>query len=357
MSDDSEMNRGQAAVDIQAFLKRVKRQREQANELSTQIELELVRFNGEDAAIDFNVDWSHETVWATQRQMADLFGKEANTISEHLKGLFDSGEFDRAATTRKFRVVRLEGGRQVSREIEHYNLDVILTVGYRVNGDKAADFRRWATNILRSYLIKGYALNEPALAADPRALSDLAAQVRALRSEEITIYQAVRDCFKLAATDYDKDAAEVRTFYARLQDKFLFAITGKTASELILDRADGTQPNMGLMTFKGRLPTLEEAKVGKNYLQKNELYVLHILCEQFLLYAESKALRGKSMKMMELSTKLDQLLSMNEYPVFAGYAGRDFLRDRAVDHARRELDRLRELVRSGEHLPTAKLAS
>lgn len=354
MTDDQ--RRGVPAVDIQKFLARVKRQREQANTLSAQIELELVRFDGENAPIDFNVDWALETVWASQRQMAELFGKDVRTIGEHIQTLYASGELDRSATIRKFRIVRLESGRQVSREIEHYNLDVILTVGYRTNGDQASAFRKWANGILKSYLIKGYALNEERLKSDPSALRDLAAQVRALRSEEITIYQAVRDCFKLAATDYDKDALAVRSFYAALQDKFLFAITGLTASELILKRADFAKPNMGVTAPKGRFPTLAEVKVGKNYLNKDELYVLHILCEQFLLYAESKALRGQSMTMAELAAKLDQLLSTNDYPVFAGYAGRDYLKDRAMEHATRELERLKKLVKSGEHLPIAKKA-
>jgi hypothetical protein len=345
------------AVDIQKFLAKVKRQRERANELSDQIEFELVRFDGENAAIDFNVDWAHETVWATQRQMAELFGKDVRTINGHLMGLYESGEFETEATIRNFRIVRLESGRQVSREIEHYNLDVILTVGYRVNGDKAADFRKWANGVLKSYLIKGYALNEGRLRDDPQALRDLAAQVRALRSEEITIYQAVRDCFKIASTDYNKDAPIVRSFYAKLQDKFLFAITGKTASELILSRADGDKPNMGVTACKGRFPTLAEAKIGKSYLGKDELYVLHILCEQFLLYAESKAIRGKSMTMGELAAKLDQLLSTNDYPVFAGYDGRDYLKDRAMEHAKREWERLQQLVKSGGHLPSVKDAA
>lgn len=348
---------GAPAIDIKKFLARVKRQREQANALSEQIEFELVRFDGENSAIDFNVDWSQETVWATQRQMSELFGKDIDKIGHHIGELYETDEFDPEATTAKFAVVRLEGSRSVSREIDHYNLDVILTVGYRVNGDKAAAFRKWANGILRNYLIQGYALNEGRLRDDPQALRDLAAQVRALRSEEITIYQAVRDCFKLAATDYDKDAPTVRTFYAKLQDKFLFAITNKTASQLILDRADSSKPNMGVTSPKGNFPTLAEAKVGKSYLAKNELYVLHILCEQFLLYAESKALRGQSMKMDDLAGKLDQLLSTNEYPVFDGYSGRDYLKDRAMEHARREWDRLKALIKSGQHLPALKKAS
>lgn len=349
-------NFSKPAIDLKKFLAQVKRNREAANAISEQIEFELVRFNGENAAIDFNVDWSHETVWATKRQMSDLFGKDTATIGYHIDQLFQTSEFDAAATTSKFQVVRLEGGRSVSREIEHYNLDVILTVGYRVNGDKAAAFRKWANGVLKNYLIKGYALNEERLREDPSALRDLAAQVRALRNEEITIYQAVRDCFRIASTDYDKDSTKVRSFYARLQDKFLYAITEKTASELILDRADASKPNMGVTAWKGTFPSLTEAKVGKNYLLRDELYVLHILCEQFLLYAESKALRGKSMTMADLAEKLDQLMSTNEYPVFAGYEGRDYLKAQAVNHATREWNRLQDLIKTGEHLPQLKQA-
>lgn len=352
-----ESKRQEPAIDMAKFLAKVKRQREQAIQLCEQIEFDLVRFDGENAAIDFNVDWEHETVWATQRQMADLFGVEVPAISKHIANIYESDELQREGTVSEMEVVRLEGGRKVRRDIDHYNLDVILTVGYRVNGDKAAAFRKWANGVLKSYLIKGYALNEDRLRDDPRALRDLAAQVRALRSEEITIYEAVRDCFKMAATDYDSKAPAVRSFYAKLQDKFLFAITGMTASELILHRADCDKPNMGVTAHKGAFPTLAEAKVGKNYLAKDELYVLHILCEQFLLYAESKALRGKSMTMDDLGKKLDQLLSTNDYAVFKGYEGRDYLKDRAMDHARQEWDRLRKLIKSGEHLPTMKKAS
>jgi hypothetical protein len=341
------------AVDIEKFLNKVRKQREAANASSEQIEFELVRFNGENAAIDFNVDWSRETVWASQQQIADLFGKDRNTIGHHIAKIYAEGELEREATTSYFGVVRKEGGRSVSREIEHFNLDVILSVGYRVSSVKATEFRKWATQTLRRYITDGFALNESRLKNDPHALRALAARVRALRSEEITIYQAVRDCFKVASSDYDKEAQAVRSFYAMLQDKFLFAITGKTASEIILDRADGEKPNMGVMATKGMFPTKQEAKVGKNYLVSDELYVLHILCEQFLLYAESKAIRGQSMTMADLSAKLDQLLATNEYPIFSGY--RDYLKQRAMEHAEREWDRLMKTIKSGQHLPIAAL--
>lgn len=339
------------AFDVEKFLKKARQSRERANEAAEQIEMELVRFDGENAPVDLSVDWSEETIWASQKQIATLFDNEVNTISEHIAALYSEGELEPEATIRKIEITRREGGRIVSSEIDHYNLDVILSVGYRVSSAKATAFRKWATQTLKRYITDGFALNETRLRSDPSALRDLAAKVRALRSEEITIYEAVRDCFKVASSDYDKNSQKVRSFYAKLQDKFLYAITGKTASELILDRANGGKHNMGIQAFKGKFPTKTEARIGKNYLVSNELYVLHILCEQFLLYAESKAIRGKSMTMDELSKKLDQLLATNEYPVFSGY--RDFLKNRAVEHAELEWERFMETVRRGEHLPPA----
>lgn len=339
------------AVDMAKFLANVKKAREAANELSSQIELELVRFDGENAPVDLNFDWSHETVWATQRQIADLFGIQVPAVSKHLANIFETGELDPGATVSKLEMVRLEGGRSVAREIEHYNLDVILSVGYRVSSVKATEFRKWATQTLRRYITDGFALNESRLRSDPHALRDLAAQVRALRSEERTIYEAVRDCFKVASVDYDKDSPKVRSFYAKLQDKFLFAITGKTASELILERADAAKYNMGLTSTKGALPAKADTTVGKNYLYRDEIYVLHILCEQFLLYAESRAIRGKSMTMDDLASKLDDLLKANDYAVFTGY--RDFLKDRAMEHAQTEWKRFQKMLADGTHLPSA----
>lgn len=340
------------AIDMDKFLAKMKRARESVNEMSAQIEMELVRFDGENAHIDLNFDWSHETVWATQKQIADLFGIDRSVVTKHIANIFDSEELDPKATCANFALVRLEGGRSVSRDVEHYNLDVILSVGYRVSSVKATEFRKWATQTLRRYITDGFALNETRLRSDPNALRDLAAQVRALRSEEKSIYEAVRDCFKVASIDYDKDSPKVRSFYARLQDKFLFAITGKTASELILERADAAKHNMGITATKGTLPTKQESKTGKSYLQRDEIYVLHILCEQFLLYAESRAIRGRSMTMDDLADKLDELLKTNDYAVFIGY--RDFLKDRAMEHAETEWARFQKMLADGSHLPSTK---
>lgn len=342
------------AVDIDKFLNKVRRQRESANATSEQLDLVVVRFNAENAAIDFNVDWSKETVWGTQQQIADLFGVDRSVVTKHITNIYDAAELDREGTCAKFALNRIEGGRQVTREIDHFNLDVILSVGYRVSSVKATEFRRWATQTLRRYITDGFALNESRLRNDPHALKDLAARVRALRAEERNIYEAVRDCFKEASIDYDKESPHVRSFYARLQDKFLYAITGKQASELILERADGTKFNMGVTACRGAMPKLAEAKVGKNYLQADEVYVLHILCEQFLLYAESKAIRGQSMTMAGLSQKLDELLATNEYAVFPGY--RDYLKVRAMEHASVEWHRWTEAVGKGEIQPVIAAA-
>ena len=340
------------AIDMEKFLAKAKKSREAANEASAQLEMELVRFDGENANVELNFDWSHETVWATQKQIADLFGVDRSVVTKHLTNIFDSEELDREATCANFALLRLEGGRQVSREVEHYNLDAILSVGYRVSSVKATEFRKFATQTLRRYITDGFALNESRLRSDPNALRDLAAQVRALRSDEKTIYEAVRDCFKVAASDYDKDSPKVRSFYAKLQDKFLFAITGKTASELILERASAAKHNMGLTSTKGALPSKQDTTVGKNYLQRDEIYVLHILCEQFLLYAESRAIRGQSMTMDTLAQKLDELLKTNDYAVFEGY--RDYLKDHAMQHAATDWNLFQKMLADGSHLPSAR---
>ncbi|QNA82685.1 virulence RhuM family protein [Sphingomonas sp. So64.6b] len=332
--------------EMKRFLAKARKSREAANDIAAQIEMELMRFDGENAPIDFNVDWSEETVWATQKQMADLFGKDVHTISEHLATLYDSDEFERKATVRNFRIVRLEGARQVAREIEHYNLDVVLVIGYRVNGTKAAEFRKWANQILKAYITDGYALNKERLRSEPSALRDLAAKVRALRSEESNIYSAVRDCFKECALDYDKASSAARSFYARIQDRFMYAATGKVAAQIVLERADGTKPNMGMTVVEGRFPKKADCLVGKNYLFSDELYVLHIMCEQFLLFAESKALRGQPTTMADLSLKLDQLFAINEYPIFPGY--QDYLREKAKEHAQVEWNLMAKRLGKGE---------
>lgn len=267
--------------------------------------------------------------------MADLFGTGVDNVGVHLAKIFNDREVDERATTEFFSVVRNEGSRAVRRTIRHYNIDVIISVGYRINAKRAVSFRRWATQTLRTYLEQGYVINEKALRESPEKLNQLAAKVRALRSEEKQVYAKVRECFKLCSSDYDPTSRQVKSFYALLQDKFHHAITGMHSSKLILDRADHLAENMGVQTMRGDVPTLDEVKTGKNYLKSEELYRLHLLSEQFMLYAESTALANKEMTMDSLHRQLDRLLELNDYPVFSGYE--DYIKEEALSHARQEL--------------------
>ena len=294
-------------------------------------ELELIHYDGDGGSADFRLDPSNETVWATQQQIADTFGITTSTVRGHLTNIFKDGELDEKAVARYSRAPGQDG--RLYRTLE-YSLDAILSVGYRVSSKRATAFRRWATQTLKDYIVQGFALDEARLRNDPKALRELAAKVRALRAGEVQIYQAVRDAFKIGSVDYDSGSQVTRSFYAKLQDKFLFAITGKTASQIILERADGKQPNMGLASIGNKNPALTDAKVGKNYLDGDELYALHILCEQFLLFIESRSLRGQALTMAEMASKFDELIAVQGHPVFKEY--RDYLKDRAMAHAERE---------------------
>lgn len=295
-----------------------------------------VLFADDDTSVFLRFESDDQALWATAQNMADLFGTTADNVGIHVKNIFSDGELIESATTEDFSVVRLEGTRHVQRTIKHYNLDAIISVGYRVNAKQAVKFRQWATQTLKAYIEQGYVINEKALRESPEKLNKLAAAVRALRSEERQVYAKVRDCFKICSSDYDSSSQIVRSFYALLQDKFHHAITGMTSSKLVMDRASHLAENMGMLSMKGTNPTFEDAKTGKNYLNTEELYRLHLLSEQFMLYAESTALTKKPMTMESLHQKLDQLLIFNDYPVFSGY--QDYIKEEALSHARQEFD-------------------
>lgn len=292
---------------------------------------ELVEYTdpGHHDPIAFRLDPGTETIWATQAQMAELFQTDVSGISRDIKGIFDSGELVEKSNLQKLQIAG------VAKPTTLYSLDVVISVGYRVNSKAATRFRQWATGTIKAFIEQGFVVNERALRESPEKLNRLAAQIRALRSEEKQVYAKVRECFKVSASDYEPSSKEVKRFYALLQDKFLHAVTGQTASKLVLDRANHREENMGVRAFAGKLPTLAEAKTGKSYLLSEELYRLHLLSEQFLLYAEARALAGQKMTMKSLHSQLDRLLTLNDYPVFEGY--KDFLRDDAERHARQEL--------------------
>lgn len=293
-------------------------------------------FTDDDADVELRFDPQDQAIWATYQNIADVFGVDYSTIRKHVKNIYEDGELEKKATQAKIALVQIEGGREVLREgVLHFNLDMIISVGYRVNAKRAVKFRQWATRTLTAFVEQGYVINEKALRESPEKLNQLAAAIRALRSEEKQVYAKVRECFKLCSSDYDPNSKQVRSFFALLQDKFHHAVTGMTSSKLILDRASHHEEKMGLQTIRGDFPTLEEAKTGKNYLKSEELYRLHILSEQFMLFAEGTALAKRPMTMESLHGQLDRLLVLNDYPVFSGYE--DFIKEEAISHAKQEL--------------------
>jgi hypothetical protein len=308
--------------------------------------LELITFDNDGEPADLRFDENSQAIWATAKTVADLFGSTSDNVYLHINNIYKDEELQRHGTTEKFSVVQTEGGRNVKREVDYYNLDMILSIGYRVNAKKAVRFRQWATQTLRAYIEQGYVINEKALRDSPEKLNRLAADIRALRSSEQQVYAKVRDCFKISSSDYDPKSKEIKSFYALLQDKLHHAVTQMTSSKLIIDRADHTAENMGLVSVKGKAPTLQDVQTGKNYLRQDELYRLHLLSEQFLLYAESTALAGRKMTMASLHAQLDRLLTLNDYPVFEGY--RDYIKEEAMSHAKRELGLYKKRLRIEE---------
>lgn len=291
--------------------------------------LSIVAYDVEGSpAIRFGFDADRQGLWATQADMAALYGVDVSQISRHIRNIFAEGELPEDGNLRKTQITSFK-------PTGAYSFDVIISVGYRVNSKVATKFRQWATQIIKTYLDQGYVINEKQLRESPEKLNKLAAEIRALRAAEKQVYAKVRDCFKLSSSDYDPSSKQVRSFYALLQDKFYHAVTGLTSSKLILDKANHRDDNMGLQTMDGKHPNLTDAQTGKNYLRSEELYRLHLLSEQFLLYAESTALAGRKMTMLSLHAQLDRLLTLNDYPVFEGY--RDFIKNEAMSHARIEL--------------------
>ena len=279
-------------------------------------------YNDEAGKLSVQVIIGNETVWITQRGMSDIFDVEANTITYHIGEIYKSNELQEDSTTRKIRVVQKEGNRDVNRNIDFYNLDVIIAVGYRVNF-KATRFRQWATRILKDYLIKGFVLDDERLKQGNNLFNkdyfkDLLDRVRDIRASEKMFYEKVKEVYA-TSVDYDKDDPLTVKFFSTVQNKLEFAIVGKTSAEIIKERANSILPYMNLKTWKNAKKEGDIQKsdvtVAKNYLNPDELRKLNGLVNMFLDYAESQAERNKLMKMNDWSNKLDQFLNFNEYPV------------------------------------------
>ncbi|MEV0080927.1 virulence RhuM family protein [Nocardia neocaledoniensis] len=275
---------------------------------------DFIVYNTEDGRTEVQLRTVDGTVWLTQRQMADLFDKDVRTINEHIKTIYEDGECVMEATIRKFRMVRVEGDREVTRDIDHYNLDVILAVGYRVRSPRGVQFRRWATTVLRDYLIKGFVMNDARL-KDPQGLDyfdELLERIRDIRASEKRFYVKICDVFAASSVDYDPKSGIAQTFFATIQNKLLYAVTGHTAAELVVGRSNADKPNMGLTAWKGNCVRKADVNVAKNYLTKPEITQLNKLTTMFLDYAEDRAERHEQIRMADWITATDRFLDFNE---------------------------------------------
>lgn len=283
------------------------------------------------------VRYEDNTLWLTQKMMAQLFSVESNTITYHLQDLFRSKEITEDSTTRKFRVVQTEGNRQVTREILHYNLEAIISVGYRVNSIKATQFRRWATGILQQYAIKGYVLDkkrmENGIFLGEDYFEELLEEIREIRLSERRFYQKITDIYS-TAMDYDKDSPITKEFFSKVQNKLHFAVSHQTAAEIVYGRADHTKQNMGLTTWKnapnGKI-IKSDVSVAKNYLSKEEIDDLEHIVSAFLDIAENRAKRKIPMTMEDWASRIDKFLLADDRDILenAGKISAEIAKEKA----------------------------
>lgn len=288
-----------------------------------------------DNKVSINVQIEDETVWLTQEQMAELFDKSKKTISEHIRNIYLEGELTELATMRK------SGNSGFStKPTNYYNLDVIISVGYRVKSLRGTQFRQWATKRLREYIIKGFTMDDERLKqGGGRYFRELLQRIRDIRSSERNLYQQVTDIYA-TSIDYRKDTKLTRQFFATVQNKMHVAAHGKTAAELVYERADAKKPNMGLTNFKGNYITSDDVEVAKNYLSEEELNVLNLIVSQYLDFAELQATRQKTMTMQQWIDKLDEFLKISDSSVLVG-AGK-IKHEQAIAKAKREFKKYRD---------------
>lgn len=279
---------------------------------------EFLIFTGQSGEQSIEARYEDENVWLTQKLMAALFDVSVPTINEHLKNVFEQREVTREATIRKFRTVQTEGSREVERNVDFYNLDAIISVGYRVNSVRATQFRQWATQVLREFAIKGYVLDKKRMENGAFLSEDyferLLAEIREIRLSERKFYQKITDIYA-TSVDYNKDAPTTRDFFAKVQNKLHFAIHGQTAAELVVKRADSRKEHMGLTSWEnaphGKILKTDVA-VAKNYLNKEELESLGRIVNAYLELAEERALRKIPMTMEDWAIRLDKFLELTE---------------------------------------------
>lgn len=275
------------------------------------MENEIIIYQTQDGQTKIDVRIENETVWLTQNQMAELFQTTKQNISLHIKNIFEEGELTEDSTVKDYLTVQNEGSRKVSRNVTHYNLDVIISVGYRVKSLRGTQFRIWATQVLKEYMKKGFALNDDLLkqAGGGGYWQELLERIRDIRSSEKVFYRQILDIYA-TSTDYNPNAEETKLFFKVVQNKMHFAAHGHTAAEVIYLRADSTKDNMGLTVFKGKHPKKDEVTVAKNYLDEKELNILNRITSAYLEFAELQAIRHIPMTMKDWIAKLDDFIKM-----------------------------------------------
>jgi hypothetical protein len=283
---------------------------------------DIILYTSPEGNVHVEVMYAGETFWLTQKRMAELFGVEIPAISKHLANIYETGELQKEATISILETVQQEGQRSVKRNLEFYNLDAIIAVGYRVNSRQATQFRIWATRTLREFIIKGFVLDDERLKQGKRFGKDyfdeLLERIREIRASERRFYQKITDIYEQCSIDYNRDAEITQTFFKTVQNKLHWAITGKTAAQIVAERAKSSEPNMGLKTWKnapkGKI-LKTDVSIAKNYLAEKEIKDLERIVSMYLDYAENQAARQIPMKMNDWVQKLDAFLQFNEYKI------------------------------------------
>lgn len=300
---------------------------------------QIIIYQSEKGETRLEVRLQNETVWLTQKLMAELFQTTVPNINLHLKNIFDEGELSENATIKDFLIVQIEGGRKVERNQKFYNLDVIISVGYRIKSKVATRFRQWATQHIREYIVKGFVLDDerlknPDLPFD--YFEELLKRIQDIRTSERRFYQKITDIYA-TSTDYDPtDESSIR-FFQTVQNKMHWAITGKTAAEIIAQRADSSKPNMGLTNWRGTKPRKQDTGIAKNYLNEPELSALNNLVEQYLVFAEGQAIRRIPMTMHDWIEKLHGFMKLNDRDILE-HAGK-ISHQLAIDKAEKEYEK------------------
>lgn len=304
---------------------------------------EIILYQTADGRARVECRFVDESIWLTQKLMAELFQTSVPNISQHLTAIYEEGELPPDRTVKKYLTVQREGSREVSRQVEHYNLEAILAVGYRVRSGRGTAFRQWGTARLSEYLVKGFVMDDERLKNPGGEVTDyfdeMLARIRDIRSAERRMYLQVRNIFALAA-DYQPNATDTQKFFQTIQNKLHFAATGKTAPELIAERADHAKPNMGLTAWKGAVVRKDDVTVAKNYLAPEEIEELNRIVAMFLDYAEDQARRRKQVFMSDWQEKLNQFLAFNDRRVLPNAGGMS--RETADQRAEGEYEKFHE---------------